>query len=291
LSVHRNFIRKIAIPFLRENGVKKLEDVAAPLVVKLQDYLLDKGNKPQSVNSYIGGLRTIFDYLLMRGIITDNVFNKVESIAVLEHNCTIRGCHEINNVTGIFNKEWDDTISYLLCLVIYTTGMCNSEIERVTVKDIIEIGGCRFINIPESKTRNGIRIVPLHEFVYKKLSGFIVSTGKQQDDRLFIFSVAGKSKHNQSTRYKKANDAMGSAMGISPDDLEKQHITFYSGRHYWKTLMNSEDLGDVEEYFMGHKVSNTVAKRYNHLDRQGQEKIVEKAEEVYEILDRRLFKA
>jgi integrase len=169
--------------------------------------------------------------------------------------------------------------------------MRNSEIERVKVKDIIEIGGCHFIDIPESKTRNGIRIVPLHEFVYKKLSGFIISTGKQQDDRLFIFSATGKSKHNQSTLYNKSNNDMGRAMGISPDDLEKQHITFYSGRHYWKTLMNSEDLGDVEEYFMGHKVSNNVARRYNHRDRQGQEKIVEKAEEVYKILDRRLFKA
>jgi hypothetical protein len=54
--------------------------------------------------------------------------------------------------------------------------------------------------------------------------------------------------------------------------------------------MNAEELGDVEEYFMGHKVSRDVAKRYNHRDKQGQEKILEKAREVFAILDKRLFK-
>jgi hypothetical protein len=42
---------------------------------------------------------------------------------------------------------------------------------------------------------------------------------------------------------------------------------------------------------MGHKVSNNVAKRYNHRDKQGQEKILEKAREVLKILDKRLFEA
>jgi hypothetical protein len=41
---------------------------------------------------------------------------------------------------------------------------------------------------------------------------------------------------------------------------------------------------------MGHKVSKDVAKRYNHLDKQGKEKLLEKAHEVFSILDRRLFR-
>jgi integrase len=169
--------------------------------------------------------------------------------------------------------------------------MRNSEIERTKVSDIIKIEDCRFINITDSKTRNGVRIVPLHDFVYRKLSSFIAKTGKKPDDLLFIFSVKGSAKHNQSTVYKKASADMGAVMGLSEAELAGQHITFYSGRHYWKTLINSEDLGDIEEYFMGHKVSKNVAKRYNHRDKQGQEKILEKAREVLKILDKRLFEA
>jgi hypothetical protein len=55
-------------------------------------------------------------------------------------------------------------------------------------------------------------------------------------------------------------------------------------------MMNAEGLGDVEEYFMGHKVSKDVAKRYNHLDKQGRKRIEEKALEVFNILDKRLFR-
>jgi len=54
-------------------------------------------------------------------------------------------------------------------------------------------------------------------------------------------------------------------------------------------LMNSEELGDIEEYFMGHKVSGDVAKRYNHRDKQGREKLLEKAKKVFDILDKWVF--
>ena len=82
---------------------------------------------------------------------------------------------------------------------------------------------------------------------------------------------------------------MGKLLELTPEQLAEQNITFYSGRHYWKTVMSSADLGDVEEYFMGHKVTTDVAKIYNHRDKQGQKKIVAKAREVLAILDKTLF--
>jgi integrase len=79
-------------------------------------------------------------------------------------------------------------------------------------------------------------------------------------------------------------------LGFDKDALDAQNITFYSGRHYWKTLVNAHDLGDIEEYFMGHKVSKSVADRYNHRDKQGQKRLLAKAREVFKILDKTLFK-
>jgi integrase len=87
--------------------------------------------------------------------------------------------------------------------------------------------------------------------------------------------------------YRKASTDMGNALKIA--DVEKQGISFYSGRHFWKTLMSSEDLGDIDEYFMGHKVSSEVKKLYNHFDKQGQKKLIKKTKEVFKILDRYLF--
>jgi hypothetical protein len=54
-------------------------------------------------------------------------------------------------------------------------------------------------------------------------------------------------------------------------------------------MLDAEKLGDVEEYFMGHKTGGDVAKRYNHKDKQGEKKLLEKAGKVFKILDKYLF--
>jgi len=54
--------------------------------------------------------------------------------------------------------------------------------------------------------------------------------------------------------------------------------------------MSREGLGeDAEEVFMGHRVSADVAKSYNRKDKWGDQKKVEKAREVFAVLDRCLF--
>ena len=74
------------------------------------------------------------------------------------------------------------------------------------------------------------------------------------------------------------------------EELKKEGISFYSGRHYWKTLMNANRLGDAEEFFMGHKVSSNMAELYNHRNKQGQKMILKKACKVLSILDKTIFK-
>jgi hypothetical protein len=83
---------------------------------------------------------------------------------------------------------------------------------------------------------------------------------------------------------------MGEMLGVTPDKLCEQNITFYSGRAFWKTAMNAEKLGDVEEYFMGHKVSSDVAKTYNHKDKIGRKNLLAKVRDIYRVLDKYLFK-
>ena len=162
--------------------------------------------------------------------------------------------------------------------------MRNSEIERMQVKDIIIIDNYRFIDIPKSKTKNGVRIIPLHNFVYQDLHGYISKNNKSDND--FIFTDNGKPLG--SGIYNSANLVLAKFTGYDAERLEKEYITFYSGRHFWKTLMNSENLGDIEEYFMGHKVTSDVANRYNHRDKQGREKLLKKVKRMFGILDKGL---
>jgi integrase len=150
---------------------------------------------------------------------------------------------------------------------------------------MVTINKMRFINVRESKTENGVRFIPLHDFVYAKLAAYAKKEKRAPDEPIFRFDEAKRSR-----LYTRANLELGKKLKVDKDTLKAQNTTFYSGRHFWKTLMNARELGDVEEYFIGHKVSGDVAKRYNHRDRQGQQRIIGKAREVFRILDKALFR-
>jgi integrase len=285
-SCHNTIIKKW-VPYLKENKIKKINEIDTPLLVKFQNKLLSGGIKPQTINHYMSHISTIFDHLVAEGASSTNPFKNLASIKVNEDNYEDRGCYNVNDIKGVFEKAWENELSRLLCLLVYTTNMRPVEIGRIQVNDIIQIDNYHFIDIPKSKTKNGVRIVPLHDFVYAELMKYIAQEKKADED--FIFKKKS-TKKVQGIVWRNAYVEMGKLLGYEEKKLEAENITFYSGRHFWKTLMNSEELGDVEEVFMGHKVSSNIAERYNHRDKQGMERIIKKATEVFAILDKRIFR-
>jgi hypothetical protein len=168
------FINKRFMPYLKDKNISVFAAVTVPVIVKFQNSLLDEGLKPQTINGYMSYIKRIFRHLVSLGEIDENVFNNVDTIKVSAAGIKIRGCHEIKKLSGVFNSEWvEDKRSYLLCLLIYSTGLRNSEIEKLTPDDIIKIDGCWFLNIKQSKTKNGVRVVPLHNFVYGTLFDYV----------------------------------------------------------------------------------------------------------------------
>jgi integrase len=283
-KIYHNFMRRTFVPYLREQKTASLAEIDAPFLARFQNYLLRKGVKPQTANHGISYISRVFKHLVIEGYCAANPCKSLEPLKAGEEDVCGRGCYDLSTLRGVFNRRWENRYSYLLCLLIHTTNMRNSEIGRLQVKDLITLEGVPFINIPKSKTPSGERIVPLHPFVYRKLLHYIKDKNKQPDD--YALSRNGKIG---SRRWTEAYLAMGALLGYTQERLAEEHITFYSGRHFWKTLTNAEELGDVEEYFMGHKVSAGVAERYNHRDKQGLGRVLHKARAVFAALDRRLF--
>ena len=292
-NAYHNFITKQFIPYLKKQGIKNFEEIDTPFLARFQNYLLagrrtkkgiTPGIKPQTIKIYMLTISNIFNHLLISGHVKTNPCKSLIKLKI--KNEQIRGCYEITRLKGVFNKAWENQTYYLLCLVIYTTGIRNSEIERMRVSSLITIDGIHFIDIAESKTRNGVRIVPLHDFVFRKLTAYIKKAKKKPDE--LIFKKEGTVKILSRT-YENANAELAKFTRYTKEMLEEENITFYSGRHFWKTLMDCEKLGDIEEYFMGHKVSSNVAKRYNHKDKQGKKKLLERAKRVLQILDKHIF--
>ena len=139
-----------------------------------------------------------------------------------------------------------------------------------------------FIKIPKSKTQNGIRNVPLHDFVYRKLDAYIIKNKLSCTDYIFA--------DKKFAAFKKANLDLGLILGYDKNRLKTENIIFYSGRHFWKTMMSIGGLGDdVEEYFMGHSVTGDVKKLYDHKDKIGRKNLLEKTKKVFSILDKYIF--
>ena len=268
------------VPFLKKKKVRDFQGITAQTIRDWQDSILAEKIKPQTVNNNYKAVKGVFRYLLRKGIIKEDPCEGVHYVPVYESDLEARGCHELEKMRGVFKRKWKDELSYLLCIIIYTTGMRNSEIERITMGDIVRIGSCRFISVKKSKTKNGIRLVPLHETVYQRVKEY--ASEKGATEQVFGYQNPGT--------YIRANDELGRRLKVSEDKLRNENITFYSGRHYWKTLMSAGGLGeDAEELFMGHKVSNDMKKRYNHRDKQGKLLFEKKAKQVFAVLDRYLF--
>ena len=291
-----NGIRKKFIPFLKKNNVKVIEDIDTAMLSRFQDHLL-KTLIPKSVNDLVSAVRMVFKRLVATGYASSNPFAGLP--AIKKGDGKITGCYEVNRIKGVFSQEWEpvqptDKISdkarakagvevathHILCLLIYSTGMRNSEINRIKLSVITEIGGETFIDIKKSKTKNGKRKVPLHPFVHEKLIEYA-------NGRDTVFPQIGKTFEKLCSA---ANVALGERLGHTHETLKAENIRFYSGRHFWKTLMNSENLGEnAEKLLMGHKVHGDIANTYNHLDKVGAEKLAKVAREVFGVLDRHLF--
>jgi integrase len=290
LEVNNRFI-----PFLKTEKIFDFGQINRKLLIKYQEYLLaggmrknEKRNsvykpiKPQSVNNIIMLIRKMFDYFLRTEIIQENPCEYLKALPVNRKNRIPRGCYNLDRMNGIFNRKWKDERSYLLCSLIYSTGMRNCEIKRLKLEDIQEINNCRFININQSKTINGIRLIPLKKELHIKLKEWAKKNKIEPSHALF--------NYNDTNVFRKANRELAKKVKASEEELLREHITFYSGRHWWKTLMSAEGLGeDIEEVWMGHKVSSNVAKNYNHKDKMGRERIVKKAKTALKIVERYLF--
>ncbi|GHU09416.1 hypothetical protein FACS1894151_07120 [Spirochaetia bacterium] len=285
-KILHGFMLHTFIPFLQKNKIKKFDEIKPVLINRFQNFLLlEKHLLPQSINRQISGIKSVFSHLYMHGIIEQNIMKDIAPLRI--KSSTIRGCYSADELKGIFKNKWEDRRSYLLCSLIYSAGLRNNEIKSLKVKDILKEDSISFLNIEKSKTVNGIRIVPLHPKLAETLNEWIQEYKLSEDDYLFIRK--GIRKFCRVT--KKAGNALASLVKKDSETLQGmgniiENISFYSGRHFYKTMLNSGKLGDIEELFMGHKVGSDVSERYNHKNKRGKEELMKDAQKALEIIDR-----
>lgn len=294
-TYHSNIINTF-IPYLRKEKIKNIYEIDTPFLAKYQNYLLldlknkkgeviKKGITAQTINHYLGYVSTIFEHLIITG---DIKINPCASLPVLKiTDVKVTGCYKTNMLKGAWNKKWKNDLHYMLTLIITTTNMRNCEIEQIRLCDFYKMDNYIMLKIPSSKTKNGIRELPIHEKLYNKIIVYAKKYKKGFND--YIFRKSSKAKKNRASIYKDACAELGKHIGYTEGQLKEENIRFYSSRHFWKTVMGENELGDIEEYFMGHKTSSNMEKNYFHKDRIARKKLIIKIKKLFAILDKHIF--
>ena len=167
--VRNNYKERIVnkfIPYLKSEKIASFDQIKPKTLINYQDKLLsgevrllaESGGKkteikrlnPQTVNSDMKPVKKIFSHLARKGIIPENIAERVKCLTVYEEDKNARGCYELEKLKGVFNKKWKNEISCILCMLIYTTEMRNSEIRRIKLEDIQSMDGCKFISEKKS---------------------------------------------------------------------------------------------------------------------------------------------
>lgn len=289
IKTYDTYINNYVIPFLwDELNRRNIEDIEHNDIEKLKNFLLNdltrtkagkeiKGLSPKSTNNILSCLRKMFYYFeVEKGIKTKKPmeanFHIVKSnYKTKERNAIPAKCFK--NVFTLKNDKWKNELFYSLCLVGFNTGMRNSEISRIHIDDIEIENGFYFLNVRGTKTENAIRKIPITNFCYEKLNDYYSKYGDKETKKIF------------KANFQTFSNAIKNFLEIINEDLTGLHITFYSLRHTYKTILASSSITkDIAEYLMGHSNKSGVDKTYIDYKTFDIEKTAEKINKIFEDL-------
>jgi len=250
-----SYMRNYFIPFFEENSIHSFHDIDRPALIELQNYIKESGEEGKSaktVNNAMSSLKQIFDYQIDNGKITGvNPFNGIKWMSDNGEKM-VRGAFPLEQVKKIWDKQWDDQLLYMLTMIGATCGMRNSEIGRLKVSSIIQKKDQFFLNVEKSKTKAGIRTIPLHTKTHEKIVEYIAILGLSPDD--YLFRQFGKEIYYKTFGY--AVKYAGGLMGFDDQYLDNNNISFYSWRHFFNSLLISSNVNIYKtKMVMGHSLN------------------------------------
>lgn len=206
-------------------------------------------------NGCKSALNMIFDFALKNDLISTN---KVKFIELGKKDSVVN--------RKIFTKEeieilWDNTdkISSCLVLILIYTGMRIGELLNLKISDInIEN---KTIQIRESKTENGIRIIPINSKIFPLIT-----------KNISIYQEYFLERDNEPLNYK----MFLHSFKLLIKELRIQKHTIHDTRHTFATLLNNSNANSTSIVkLIGHSNFSTTENTYTHKDTEELRKAIE----------------
>lgn len=255
-SHYRNCIAELTT-FLKNPPITRITQSD---ITRYQEFLAGKGNTIRTVDNKIGVIRSIFNFAKKQGY--TRFENPAEDRALLTKKQKLKGGYAIfekEEIEQIFKseffknqKEKDPDYTNAVILGLFT-GCRIGEITNLKKEQFkVSSNGVNYITIRDSKTLAGIREVPLHPLIYKKIKEFINS----KTDKIFKYvEIDGRGTGN----------AVGKkfARNIESAGITRDKLVFHSLRKF----VNNELLRDKVSLehrcqFIGHELDNVNVSVY-----------------------------
>lgn len=240
----------------REYKIEQVTEVSFQIVRSWVASLLEKGLTPRSVNRKISTLKTYFNFLLKKGVITENPMLRIIAPKTAKRLPTYIEQDKMDILLSkeMFENTFEGERDRMILILFYATGMRLSELVTLKKIDVDSVNN----QIKVLGKRNKERIIPLNTNTMECLQKFIKKNSVSQ----YLFtSFEGKKLYPKKV-YRMVKKHIGM---ISSKDKRSPHVI----RHTFATHMlnNGADINAIKE-LLGHaNLSATQIYTHNSIDK------------------------
>ena len=244
-------------------GKSYVSGIVVADMTRFREYLGEKGNTARTIDKKLSTLKTLFNFAIEQGYYTGKNPAQIKSLLTKKQKATGGFLiFEEDEIKALFDCDWfreqkeKDPDYYWACLLVLVTGARHEEITLLKKGQLkVSDKGTNFIQIRESKTKAGIREVPIPaKIVEMGLADFVKS----------------KEPHEQIFRYKEGN-ALGKKFARHIKDvakIDRGRLVLHSLRKFLNDLMMKNGVSlEARCQFIGHEIENvnvvTYANKFN----------------------------
>ena len=245
----------------------RMEDISVNDIETWLQSLVDSGQSNTSANHYLRFLRIMMTDAVRRDILKEDVSRKV---LLLKKTDFTRGILPHETVHKIFDESnipeyWPNIKCYYANLLSACTGMRMGEVRGLRFSDL----GKGMVSITRQfHAKFGVTDTKNHRSREIPLPQTLIDTlliMERKSDEEFVFS----SIHNNGdpihpTSISRALTAALVKAGMKEEDIKAKNITFHSWRHYFNTVMRSNNVSDSKLRAMTGHQSTTMTDHYTH---------------------------
>ncbi len=240
------------------NKYEELKDKNIFEMIDKKDKILDKFEKLdiRTIDNYITRYKTLFNYFLDNDFIYTNYFLTIKKKTSNSNNSfknfidkqDTYNTFEIEEIEELLTKITDKEIktSIIISLLL---GLRISEIFNLKKEDIKKIKDNYFINITKSKTKNGIRTIPL-----KNTFNFIIEelllNSKEKE---FLLFKEEKEENRDNILQKRI-------MYNIRKYIKEKNKVFHSFRKNYTQILYKNNVEELYiKIFLGHSIKNNLS--------------------------------